>query len=985
MISAADLLRVYLRGVLDALGARAASLFVPAGLDGAADAILLHEGEGPAVPELSNLAEASALRARQAPGAERGHGTPVGSIREVDSSSPDGLLVEIDFSADRLQLFPLKAGKRRGDPSRSTQAARDPQVWIGLLGVERGTDDVPEAWRPLLSMAGALASHAREVSEVFGDRLTGLPGRVEFERRLGHVLEGSDEATRPSTLLLVNPDDFGSINEKFGPDRGDQVLRLVGRRLRDTLRSSDIVARYGGAIFVALIDGTDEETGPRVARKVLDALSEVLKLDESFRLTVSAGASSFTPDDRTLRPADLIRRAEQALKVAKCGGGGRLCFWDPSHEGGALGKLDELSGVFTGNPSKDYRNMKLLSRTVTAIASSTDFDELTSVVVARIQSTLRADRVALVDWSDEGILRVISAAGPAGAAPEILSARALRDDGDLVALLGRVRGEGRTVTSVSDEDQHPRSSFGVPLVAGDACLGVLYLDGRHGRIALDSSDVEFLQALASQLALALDRARLSQVEAEWRETERLQLQAEVDELRQVFEKVELVCESPQMKELVSTARRVAQTDATVLVCGESGTGKELISRTIHDLSPRRDGSFVVVDCASIPTTLIESELFGHERGAYTGAQDRKAGRLKEADGGTVILDEIGELPLEVQSKLLRFVQEKQLTPVGGNRVIEVDARVVAATNRDLDKEVREGRFREDLYHRLDVIRLDVPPLRERPADVSVLASLFLRQFSVRYQKGRPRRLTPAAEARMLEHPWPGNVRELRNRIMQAVILSSSERIGPEQLALVEGDSSTPVDSGEREADGAAVGSGSDPHGSAESASFPDLWEALDTALAGAVTGAIEGDREDLPPLNRWLTEDLVIDAYEAANRVLTRGADALGVPEATFRRKLRKAVEVRDAGGAGRSRRWESVRPILSELVRGTHPAGEDLLNRAREILLTNVIHLAPSRRSIGAALMGVSEPTFRRWARDLGPEPERTDRRDAAGGGSAG
>jgi len=995
MIATHDLLRAYLRGVMNASGASAASLFVPCGLGGPEEEALIHEGEGPAVPELSTLAEARKLRERIGPSYGTPGQVPGKPIREFASTGPGGLLIAMTVSADDLQATPRKAARRRSD-HQAPHSGPLTEVWVGLLGAESGnradgesgplSGGIPERWRALLLLGSALASHARQVAEILGDPLTGLSGRVEFERRLSHLLSDAGRKTRSSMLLLVNPDDFGKINENYGPERGDEVLRLVGRRLHESLRATDIVARYGGAIFVSFLDGVDEESGTRLGRKILDSLSEVLSLDDSFRLSVSAGAVSLGPDRTEQRPADLFRRAEQALGLAKCAGGGCLRFWDPAHEGGALGEVDEISGVFTGNPAKDYRNMKLLSRTVTAIAGSTGFDELTADVAARIHSTLRADRVALVDWSDDGSLRLISAVGPSGEESAAISASTLNDDPEFVAALTKVREEGRTVSSVVDVGEHRRRAFAVPLVAGDACLGTLYVDGREGRSALDSTDVEFLQALASQLALALDRARLSQVEAEWREAERQHLRAEIDELRQVFHKAELVCESPQMTGLMATARRVAQTDATVLICGESGTGKELISRTIHELGPRKEKPLVVVDCASIPTTLIESELFGHERGAYTGAQGRKIGRLKEADQGTVILDEIGELPLEVQGKLLRFVQEKQLTPVGGNRVVEVDARVVAATNRKLEDEVREGRFREDLFHRLNVIQLDVPALRTRPEDILSLATFFLRQFSVQYQKGKPRRLSPAAEAGVLAYPWPGNVRELRNRIMQAVILSATEEIGPVQLGLAEGGSRP----------GPAVGAYGVPALGPEAnidlpatpipepISAEEPWEALEAALVTAVTRAVEGKKSELPPLYSWLSEELVIHAFEAAGNVLIRGADILGIPEATFRRRLHKATDRKQAGLAERSELWDAVGPLVPRLVGSARVADEDLLMRARSILLAHVIRSVPDRKSTGAALMGVTDPTYRRWVKDFEATSGRADTLEPEISGSA-
>src|SRR5262245_35779660 len=240
--------------------------------------------------------------------------------------------------------------------------------------------------------------------------------------------------------------------------------------------------------------------------------------------------------------------------------------------------------------------------------------------------------------------------------------------------------------------------------------------------------------------------------------ERQRLRRELNDLRRALQQTRLVSVAPAMEALLDTVRRAAHSDATLLVTGESGTGKELIARTVHELSPRRSRPFVIVDCSAIATSIVDSELFGHEKGAYTGAERQRPGRVAEADAGTLFLDEIGELPLEAQAKLLRFVQEKQFTPVGGTHPRSVDVRIIAATNRNLAAEVAQGRFREDLYHRLNVVTLRVPPLRERPEDILPLADHFLGTYAVQYQ--RPRRLL-GIEARraLLNHSWPGNVRE----------------------------------------------------------------------------------------------------------------------------------------------------------------------------------------------------------------------------------
>ena len=233
--------------------------------------------------------------------------------------------------------------------------------------------------------------------------------------------------------------------------------------------------------------------------------------------------------------------------------------------------------------------------------------------------------------------------------------------------------------------------------------------------------------------------------------------------------------SPAMKELFEALKRVAVTDATVLICGETGTGKELIARSIHQSGPRKDKSLVRVNCAAIPGTLMESEFFGHERGAFTGATTRREGRFGLADGGTIFLDEVGELPLDLQAKLLRVLQEGEFEPLGSARTRKVNVRVIAATNRDLGAMAREGKFREDLFYRLNVFPLRVPPLRERGSDVALLARAFAERFARRMGR-RLEPLRPDDFRRLQDYPWPGNVRELQNVIERAIIHSTGSRL-----------------------------------------------------------------------------------------------------------------------------------------------------------------------------------------------------------------
>jgi two-component system, NtrC family, response regulator AtoC len=231
---------------------------------------------------------------------------------------------------------------------------------------------------------------------------------------------------------------------------------------------------------------------------------------------------------------------------------------------------------------------------------------------------------------------------------------------------------------------------------------------------------------------------------------------------------------PRMREIRSTIESIADTNTTVLIRGESGVGKDLVARAVHAASTRRSGPLVKVNCAAIPQGLLESELFGHERGAFTGAHRRKPGQFEYANKGTIYLDEIGELPLSLQAKLLHVLQDFQFSRVGGHGMIHVDTRVIAATNRDLESAMARGEFREDLYWRLNVVEVRVPPLRERREEIPILASYFLAKFNAQY--GRQKQLLPETLARLQEHPWPGNVRELENAMRRLVVLTNGEQV-----------------------------------------------------------------------------------------------------------------------------------------------------------------------------------------------------------------
>jgi len=319
---------------------------------------------------------------------------------------------------------------------------------------------------------------------------------------------------------------------------------------------------------------------------------------------------------------------------------------------------------------------------------------------------------------------------------------------------------------------------------------VIVITGRHemehaGRAVLNGAYDFFSKPIdLHELRVILRRAyNLATIEREG-----VMLQAEL--ARAVDNPGGMIGQSTVIQEVFTTIRKVAASDVTVLVTGESGTGKELVAKAIHGLSPRRKGPCIAINCGAIPDHLLEAELFGHEKGSFSGAHNRVRGKFEFADRGTLFLDEIGELSLSLQVKLLRFLQEKNIQRVGGREDLPIDARIVAATNRDITAESFEGRFREDLYYRLSVIQIKLPPLRERHGDITLLADHFLKRYCDEF--GKKGRRFSAEAIKLLEfHDWPGNVRELENKIQRAVIMSETSRLEAEDLGFVNGALSSP--------------------------------------------------------------------------------------------------------------------------------------------------------------------------------------------------
>jgi formate hydrogenlyase transcriptional activator len=424
--------------------------------------------------------------------------------------------------------------------------------------------------------------------------------------------------------------------------------------------------------------------------------------------------------------------------------------------------------------SQQYRSLLAISR---AIVTHRDLASLFHALAEGLLQVVQFDFLSLVLYdkaTNTMRLHVLETCEPVPPGTVIV----LSPKEDPAGLVWQTQ-QPLIISDVSELRRWPRlleqvQAYGVqsycwlPLTTARRRLGAMVFTCKQPA-AYDAAEVDFLQQVANQVAVAVENALAFQELAAIKDQlaqEKAYLEEEVR--NETFN--EMVAVSGALRGALKKVETVAPTDSTVLICGETGTGKELIARAVHDLSPRNSRTFVKLNCAAIPTGLLESDFFGHEKGAFTGAVSQKVGRFELAHRGTLFLDEVGDIPLELQPKLLRVLQEQEFERLGGTKTIKVDVRLVAATNRDLPRMVADGRFRDDLYYRLDVFPIMLPPLRERPEAIPSLVRRFTQRFAQRM--GRQIETIPAAVMdALVRYPWPGNVRELQNVIERAVILS----------------------------------------------------------------------------------------------------------------------------------------------------------------------------------------------------------------------
>ena len=448
------------------------------------------------------------------------------------------------------------------------------------------------------------------------------------------------------------------------------------------------------------------------------------------------------------------------------------------------GKAPEDSTVSI--PLRD-RSVQILIETIIGAAAAPSVDDFLRTAVDNLIAITGAERGVLFVMEGGELRPRVARDSDRGTLAEVAGIsrsipRQVFDSGKAIFLLDSAQ-EAEPFQSRSVEIYHLRTVMCAALRVGEKRLGVLYVDSHAKAREYSASDLGLFEGIAGYLALTIENIR-AQADRERREEERrVSLERENVILRTALAaRQHLIGECPPMQAVYDTLQKVAPTEAAVLITGESGTGKEAIAHVIHELSPRGGKPFVVIDCAAIPENLLESELFGYEKGAFTGAALTKPGKMELAQGGTIFLDEVGELPQGLQAKFLRAIEQKQVMRVGGTESIRIDARVVAATNRDLEDLAKQGRFRQDLLFRLKVVSVALPPLRDRGTDIPILAEFLLAESNRangRAVKGFGEDALKAIQA----HRWEGNIRELKHRIEQAVILADREILTAEDLNL----------------------------------------------------------------------------------------------------------------------------------------------------------------------------------------------------------
>lgn len=856
---------------------------------------------------------------------------------------------------------------------------------------------VPEEIEKMASIEQMLESASMQIRLIgdylalLSDPLTNLNPRTVMQNKIALLSQNYSVG-----LVMLHCIDFHQINKKFGHEFGDNVIREIATELKSVTREADILSRFGGALFGVAFPANEKTDVASLAKKLQRVLQQKQYLDGAINLQFDLGAAIVEHDEKieteSERASTLINRTDQALKVAQQENQPSIITWQKDDFNLYQQQFNYLGGIFTADTITDYRNMLLLWDISSLIADKYDLTQLCQSVVQRLAQTF--------DFSCAGIISddELDQMSYKFSIDEADNAVALNTKDH--AFLSEIKQMKNTVLDTKKpSERYVGSSLLLVLPLEIETEDCFFICGNAEHFEVKHDTKVLLSGLTRQLGKALRRSRLEEELNRKLESQNEQLQNELAQLKEGLQVSSIIYRSQAMENLMKQAKRAALTDTTVLVTGESGTGKERLINALHTMGNRGDKPFVIVDCGSIPETLIESELFGYVKGAFTGAQNTSQGKVLDANGGILVLDEIGELPLNMQTKLLRFVQEKHFTPVGGNKVIEVDVKIIAVTNRDLAQEVELGTFRKDLYYRLNVLTLHNPPLRERVEDIALLSSHFLAKFAEQF-KVEKRVLSDTALRRMAEYSWPGNIRELENRLMQATLLSEGQVIEWELLN-IEDDAqhqaqngyattnglpsppvtpvmqsngisdnnanSTPAQNGQvtHQPPPTAPIHQTEQHSGPQFISSDDCLAYLLELFKQQLAAAGQHPQFFNAPFGNWIEDELIIKTYLATDRKMRQTAARLSISQSTARRKVDKILAEMNQNNQHRPDNWHQITDALMPIAEGKVFIA-NCVAKIKLLVLEGILSTPVYSMAQAAEMLGVSEPTFYKLKREL-------------------
>ncbi len=653
-------------------------------------------------------------------------------------------------------------------------------LYLDSLFTEKAFAEREAALLTILTDQAAVAlENARLHQSMVVERVTGAFVPAYVDGILERELDRCKRYGRLLSILRVDLDRFQVINDFHGAEAGNEILREVCGILRKGIRNVDVLGRGAADEFDVVLPETERAEALRLANRLRTEIATwpFQSGGRDVNVTVSVGVLCCPQDAGTL--TEVRERLNEAVYNAKRNGRNSTFTF----EAGVAGERDvqrkvaEEADIDRLVVSRD--GITVLGMLMKVINAGLDLDKVLALTMQMMIQVTRAERGFIMLRGNDGKFKPVTALN---FKDEEITSPQFEFSSTIVEQVART-GEAAVVTDALAESQFRgqdsimdlqiRSILSVPIKQADETIGVVYMDNQSGQKRFTDEDRELLLQFAGKIAGPIENSRQYARTKEEADFLKRTLTTSLEQLRTKYSYGNILGQSKPMRELFKLLDKITETHFPVIVHGESGTGKELVAKAVHFNGPRKDKPFVAENCGALTETLLESELFGHVRGAFTGADRDKEGMFAFANGGTLFLDEIGEMGLEMQKKLLRVLQEGEIRQVGGKKSIKVDVRIIAATHRDLRKMVGEGSFREDLYYRLNVFTLNLPSLRERRDDIPMLVEHFLEKYAA--ETGGPKRKVPRdVMRRLVDFDWPGNIRQLENEVKRLLAFADAE-------------------------------------------------------------------------------------------------------------------------------------------------------------------------------------------------------------------